>query len=128
MARAEDSRGLGALVLEEESVRDDDASVATMTLDVDVEEVQDRLDLLKDTVDQLGKEHPNVELLKIAISTYTIEKAKILRLIYRFKTVRYIRESPALMADLARQENELKQLDKRAELLILQSDQKDLYK
>ena len=102
IAKIEDTKGLGGLVMEDQSVRDDDASVANMTLDVDVEEVQDRLDLLKDTVEQLNKEQPNIELLKIAITTYTIEKAKILRLIYRFKTVRYIRESPAMMADLAR--------------------------
>jgi hypothetical protein len=52
------------------------------------------------------------------ISTYCIERAKILRLVYRFKTVRFVRESPTMMAELAKHENDLQKLEKRAELYI----------
>jgi hypothetical protein len=40
------------------------------TLDVDVDEVGDRIDLLKDTVNEIGREDLQVELLKIVSNRY----------------------------------------------------------
>ena len=51
-------------IAEEESVRDD-VSTATAALDVDVEEVGDRLDLLRETVEGLENNNQALELLKI---------------------------------------------------------------
>ena len=61
--------GGAGLVLDGESFRDD-ASVATTALDVDVEEVQDRLDLLKETVDELCKDQQNLEIFKIVSRSF----------------------------------------------------------
>lgn len=43
----------------------DNESVAPGKLDVDVDEVKDRVDLLKDTVNQISNEKQSMELLKI---------------------------------------------------------------
>ena len=62
-------------------------------LDIDLEEIDDRLIELQDTVGQLIDYKENLDMFKINLSAYCIEKAKILSLIYKFKQVRSIREN-----------------------------------
>ena len=52
-----------------ESVRLDDGSVYIGAFDVDVDEVKDRIDLLKDTVEEIAKEGQAKELVKIVSKT-----------------------------------------------------------
>lgn len=81
------------------------------TMEIDVDEVKDRVDLLKDTVQWLSIDQPEIEHLKISISSFCIEKAKILALIYKFRTVRYIRENMNVMSDLDIIEEDLEKLN-----------------
>lgn len=54
-------------------------------LDLDLEEVEDRMIELQETINQLIEYKENVDMFKINLSAYCIEKAKILSLIYKFK-------------------------------------------
>ena len=54
-----------------------DTSEGPNTLDIDVDEIKDRVDLLKETVDQLANDKQELEYIKIAISSFCIERAKI---------------------------------------------------
>lgn len=53
-------------------------------VDIDIDEVEDRLDMFADTVKKLLKEE-DANVFAIQISLYCVEKAKILSLIYQFK-------------------------------------------
>ena len=79
-------------------------------LDLDLEEVDDRLIELQETVNQLIEYKENIDMFKINLSAYCIERAKILRLIYKFKQVRSIRENNDQINKLYDNEEELRDL------------------
>jgi len=72
-------------------------------VDVDVEEVDDRVEMLKETVESLeiNEKNKNKEMFKIDITSLCIEKATILSLIYKFKTVRAVKDDFAKMKELS---------------------------
>ena len=92
-------------------------------LDLDLEEVDDRMIELQETVSQLIEYQENVDMFKINLSAYCIEKAKILSLIYKFKQVRSFREDNELINKLYDQEEELEQLHNQAYEIVVSIDQ-----
>lgn len=70
----------------------DDGASHFSTMDIDLEEIEDRIMELNETVEQLIESKDSKELFKINLSAYSIEKAKIQSLIFKFKSVRAIRD------------------------------------
>lgn len=76
----------------------------TSYLDIDIEEVDDRLEELQFTLDSIEEnENGNRDILKVNLTSYCEEKCKILRLLYRFMTVRSVREDPDAMSKVENQ-------------------------
>lgn len=74
------------------------ASHITSYLDIDIEEVDDRLEELQLTLDSIEEnENGNRDILKVNLTSFCEEKCKILRLLYRFMTVRSVREDAESM-------------------------------
>ena len=96
-------------------------------MDVDIDEVRDRLDMFADTVKKLLKEE-DANVFAIQISLYCVEKAKILSLIYQFKQVRAIRKSNEQMQLLDETLKKLNVLRTQAELKIVERDAKKFFK
>ena len=73
----------------------------SIDLDVDeVDEIDDRLEELEKVVGDLETQTSNAEMLKIILTAYTIERSKILSLIYKFKQVRCIREDEVILSHI----------------------------
>ena len=51
----------------------------------DLDEIDDRLFEIKDQIEQMTLYKDNEQIMKVNITAYSIEKAKILTLIYKYK-------------------------------------------
>ena len=60
-------------------------------LDIDLEEVTDRLEEIQDTCHQMIANSQNKEMYKIIITAYSIERVKILSLIYKIRQCKAIK-------------------------------------
>lgn len=88
------------------------ASNITSYLDIDIEEVDDRLEELQFTLDAIEEnENGNRDILKVHLTSYCEEKCKILRLLYRFMTVRSVREDPEAMIKIENQKQALNEIN-----------------
>mmetsp|Transcript_17721 Transcript_17721/g.29988 ORF Transcript_17721/g.29988 Transcript_17721/m.29988 type:complete len:147 (+) Transcript_17721:511-951(+) len=77
-------------------------------IDLDVEEVGDRLEGLQELLDQLRDPAVEQDAAKVIIQSFCVEKAKALRLAYQFKQIRSIRDNSKLLHYL---DDQLRQLD-----------------
>ena len=90
------------------------ASNITSYLDIDIEEVDDRLEELQFTLDAIEEnENGNRDILKVHLTSYCEEKCKILRLLYRFMTVRSVREDPEAMGKIEGQKQSLNEINQK---------------
>ena len=62
-----------------------------MTIDLD--EIDDRLEEIQDQIEQMENFKDNEQILKVNITVYSVEKAKILSLIYKYRQIRSVREN-----------------------------------
>ena len=70
---------------------DNESQFSMMTVDLD--EVDDRLEEIQDQIDQMEQFKDNDAIIKVNITVYSIEKAKILSLIYKYRQIRSVREN-----------------------------------
>lgn len=76
-----------------------------MTIDLD--EIDDRLEEIQDQIEQMENFKDNEQILKVNITVYSVEKAKILSLIYKYRQIRSVRENQQMMENLQRQEEDM---------------------